>query len=228
MEKTITTQVKISLNKNSVKQCQRFVLVGAESTGKSTLASDLVSYFQKFGGDFSLTKCVDEYGRDYTIQKLGEAQEKAKKLQKTIPGMDSLVWTEHDFIHIAIEQNRLENEAAKSGSPLVICDTDTFATAIWLERYLQFWSERLEKMIQELPPRALYLLADHANIPFEADEIRDGEHLRPWMTRRFEEEMTKRNFPYIKLHGNRQERLKVAIEVIQLKLQKRIFTSSSF
>jgi HTH-type transcriptional repressor of NAD biosynthesis genes len=218
MEKTITAQVKSSLNKNSLKQCQRFVLVGAESTGKSTLASDLVDHFKKLGGDFSSTMRVDEYGRDYTIQKLGAAQEEAKKLQKTIPGMDSLVWTEQDFINIAVEQNRLENEAAKSGSPIVICDTDTFATAIWFERYLQFWSERLEKMIQELPPRALYLLADYADIPFEADEIRDGEHLRPWMTHRFEEEMTQRNFPYIKLHGNQKERFKAAVEAIKLKL----------
>jgi HTH-type transcriptional repressor of NAD biosynthesis genes len=217
MEKTITTQIKSGLNKNSFIRCKRFVLVGAESTGKSTLAADLVDYFRKLGGDFSTTMRVDEYGREYTIQKLAIAQEEAKKLQKSIPGMDSLVWTEQDFIHIAIEQNRLEDEVAKSGSQLVICDTDTFATAIWFERYLQCWSETLEKMIQELPARALYLLADHAGIPFEADEIRDGEHLRPWMTRRFEQEMTKRNYPYIKLHGNRQERFKAAVEAIKQK-----------
>jgi hypothetical protein len=38
------------------------------------------------------------------------------------------------------------------------------------------------------------------------------------MTHRFEEEMTQRNFPYIKLHGNQKERFKAAVEAIKLKL----------
>jgi HTH-type transcriptional repressor of NAD biosynthesis genes len=202
----------------SIVHCKRFVLVGAESTGKSTLAADLVKHYRSLGGSFSLTMRVDEYGREYTIEKLAKAQNLAKKNNQPVPGMESLQWTEQDFINIALEQNCLEDNGAKSGSPLVICDTDTFATAIWFERYLGSWSEKLEIMIQKLPLRELYLMADHEGIPFEADDIRDGEHLRSWMTQRFEQEIVKRNFPFMKLHGNREERLKAALEAIDQKL----------
>lgn len=209
MEKTIKNQFK-----QNIDVCKRFILIGSESTGKSTLARKLLNHFRRKGGDFSSTQLVEEYGREYTIIKLAQAQALANAQNKPPVGMESLIWTEEDFLNIAYEQNRLEDKAAQSGSPIVICDTDSFATAIWHERYRNYWPQSFDSIIANLPKRELYLLMDHNGIAFHADEIRDGEKFRAWMTKRFEEEMKKRNFPFIKLKGDRRKRLRIAIEEI--------------
>jgi nicotinamide riboside kinase len=45
-------------------------------------------------------------------------------------------WKTADFIAIAKEQNRQEDEAAKTANKVLICDTDAFATGLWHERYM--------------------------------------------------------------------------------------------
>ena len=38
------------------------------------------------------------------------------------------MWTPADFDTVAVEQTRRESLAAAAGSPLLVCDTDAFAT----------------------------------------------------------------------------------------------------
>ena len=56
------------------------------------------------------------------------------------------------------------------------------ATAIWEERYL---GQRPAEVRAAARWPDLYLLTDHDGVPFEQDGLRDGEHLREWMTGRF-------------------------------------------
>ncbi|MCU1420128.1 MAG: nadR, partial [Mycetocola sp.] len=44
----------------------RVIVVGAESTGKTTLTQDLVKHYRSRGGVWSNTLWVSEFGRDYT------------------------------------------------------------------------------------------------------------------------------------------------------------------
>ena len=41
-------------------------------------------------------------------------------------------------------------------------------------------------------------------IPFEQDGLRDGEHLRGWMTQRFRDRLRE---PWIEVHGSVEERV---------------------
>ena len=91
------------------------------------------------------------------------------------------MWTEEDFVDIAREQNRREDEAARRSGPVLVCDTDAMATAVWHERYRGARSARVEEVADAMAPRALYLLTDHTDVPFEDDGLRDGEHVRGWM-----------------------------------------------
>jgi len=118
------------------------------------------------------------------------------------------------FVHIAEEQTRRELAAARTGGPVLICDTDAFATCIWQERYLGHTSARVRAIAADLPPRALYLLTDHAEVAFEDDGLRDGEALRPWMTRRFEQELSALRVPWSCVRGARVERCAAALELI--------------
>ncbi len=86
----------------------RVCLVGAESTGKTTLARLLAEHYK--------TVWVAEYGREYSERKLEKDACSA--------------WTSNEFAHIARTQCHLEDDAARHANKILICDTDAFATGI--------------------------------------------------------------------------------------------------
>lgn len=199
-------------------EAARVILVGSESTGKTTLAQELVEHYRALGGDFALTQWVPEYGREYTEQLLErqgaiEADPDAE--------VHSAEWTAEDFAVIAVEQQRLEDAAAASGAPLVICDTDAFATQLWERRYLGDGSHAAFDAVPVLPPRALYIVADLVGVPFEQDGIRDGEDYREAMQQWFVEELTEREEHWALVSGDRAERLAKSVLLIDEVLGRR-------
>ena len=188
----------------------RVILVGAESTGTTTLAEALIDHYR---ARYPAIVTVEEYGRQFTYDLLAETAELAAANDRPEPGMDDLVWTPGHFATIAREQTALENAAALA-APLVIADTDALATLLWERRYLNGTSGSEAYAGELLPRRDLYLVTDHVGVPFEADEIRDGEHLRADMTRWFTEILTERGYPYALVTGSREKRLADAVALI--------------
>jgi nicotinamide riboside kinase len=185
-------------------RASRIVLVGSESTGKTTLAQALVAHYRTRWPD---TQWVAEYGREYT-EMLLQRQDVADA------DVRSADWTAEDFAVIAVEQQRREDAAAASGSPVLICDTDSFATQLWERRYLGDGSTAAFDAVPVSPPRGLYLLADVAGVAFEQDGIRDGEGYREAMQRWFIEELTAREQPWALINGTRAERLGRSIHLV--------------
>jgi HTH-type transcriptional repressor of NAD biosynthesis genes len=184
----------------------RVALVGAESTGTTTLARALCAALRQRGGAWERTEWVPEYGREYSVDLLAvaRAHDPAARAQ-------DVVWTEEDFVVIAREQNRLEDAAARRGGPLLICDTDAMATAVWHERYLGSRSASVERIADGMSPRALYLLTDHEGVPFEDDGLRDGEHVRGWMNARFAKVLRAGRVPWHLVSGPPDVRLRAAL-----------------
>ena len=195
----------------------RVILVGAESTGKTTLTQDLVKHYRSRGGVWANTLWVSEFGRDYTVGKIAELG----------IGFDddaefrSANWTSHDFAVIALEQQRLENAAASAGSPVLFCDTDALATQIWERRYLGNESTAARDALPTLPPRALYLLTDHNDVEFAQDGIRDGEQFRPTMQQWFVDELRLAGERGSFVHGGREQRVAEATALIDAVLAER-------
>ena len=192
----------------------RVVVVGAESSGSTTLSRDLAAHWRAQGNvqgnGHALTRWVPEYGRDYTAQKWADARARAQLAGQAAPLLGQLQWESSEFVHIARTQARMEEEAARGGGPLLVCDTDAYATAIWHERYLGAPSAEVLRLAAPGAPRRLYLLTDHVDVPFEQDGIRDGEALRPWMTGRFAEALHASGADWRRLRGSRLERLEQA------------------
>jgi HTH-type transcriptional repressor of NAD biosynthesis genes len=168
---------------------KRIVVLGAESTGTTTLAKALAEHYQ--------TVWVPEYGRDYC---LGWIDDKHKE------------WSTDEFVHIASEQSRREDEAARNAYGVLICDTDAFATSIWHKRYMGFPSPQVRK-IADKRKYDLYILTGD-EIPFAQDGTRDGEQIRHDMHQWFVEALEKSHRNYILVKGSHEERLKTAIEAI--------------
>lgn len=165
----------------------RVCVVGAESTGKTTLCERLAKHY---GCEF-----VAEYGRTYTEARYerGETGD----------------WVAHEFEHIAKEQARLEELAAIGAPEVLICDTDALTTAIWHEHYLGETAPDWQ-----IPNRiGLYLLSG-LDVPFTPDSIREGEASRERMHARLVEELQKSGVPVIEISGSVEEREAAAIAAI--------------
>ncbi len=170
---------------------KRVCIVGAESTGTTTLAKDLAEYYK--------TIWVPEYGRFYSEGKITASGE-------------GRGWRTDEFIRIAEGQNYLENSLAECSDGLVICDTDAYATSIWHERYVGSRSKAVEDLSHRYP-RDLYILTSD-EIPFVQDGTRDGESIRHWMHKRFIERLKEDHQLFIEVSGSKEKRLKAAVNAI--------------
>lgn len=164
---------------------KRVVVLGAESTGTTTLAMALAEHYD--------TTWVPEYGREYSIAKMD---------------CGDVEWHTSEFVQIAEEQSRREDLAARDANRLLICDTDAFTTCLWHERYIGYWSPEVAKVADRRHPD-LYLLTD-VDIPFVQDGYRDGEHIRDDMHKRFLEELQVAGTPFAVLSGSHDNRLDAA------------------
>lgn len=171
---------------------RRVCIIGAESTGTTTLAKSLAEHYN--------TVWVPEYGRFYCEGKFTGAQKDE--------------WRESEFVHIAKMQGEAEDQLAERSNGLVITDTDPFATSIWHERYLGTLSERVEQFVVGRKYDLYIVTGDE--IPFEQDGLRDGEHIRHNMHARFVEHLGETGRKFIIVTGDKEKRLKAAITAIDL------------
>jgi nicotinamide riboside kinase len=95
---------------------------------------------------------------------------------------------------------------------VLVCDNDPWAATVWCERYLGAGHPDVRAAVGARAP-ALYLLTDHAGVPFEQDGWRDGEHRREWMTARFRTLLADRGVPWHLVTGTPDERLADAVRV---------------
>ncbi len=100
---------------------------------------------------------------------------------------------------------------------MLVCDTDAFATGIWHERYVGTRSSAVEAHGRTA---AIYLLTDPDDVPFEQDGLRDGQHLRRWMTNVFVDRLSATGRNWCWLRGDRQSRLAAAVEQVERLLRR--------
>jgi HTH-type transcriptional repressor of NAD biosynthesis genes len=194
--------------------CTRVVVVGAESTGTTTVCLAVADRFRARGGIWAQTRWVGEYGRERSQQKL-------ELLCGSNPtaGLDEVGWSGEDFAHIANVQTHREQAAARGGSPLLVCDTDAFATQVWERRYLGSHSHRAATAA--VPHHDVYLVTDHIDVPFVQDGLRDGEHIRADMTRWFLDALTATGRSWVLLTGSLDDRVDLAVAVADNMLRLR-------
>ncbi|MBO3103244.1 AAA family ATPase [Cellulomonas fengjieae] len=169
---------------------RRVVVLGAESTGTTTLAEDLSSHFG--------LPVVAEFGREWS---------------EIRPGGFTAPWHTAEFDLVAREQARREDDAAAlTPVPLLVCDTDVLATTVWHERYVGHASPSVAGIAAARVPDLYLLTGDE--IPFVQDGLRDGEHLRHAMQDRFREVLAGQSAPWMELRGTRAQRLAEAVAVV--------------
>lgn len=169
---------------------KRVCVLGAESTGTTTLAEALARELR--------TCWVPEYGREYSEEKMRRGEE---------------FWKTEEFVYIAQEQNRRENAAARQANRILICDTDAFATTLWHRRYMGFANPAVEIMAAQRSCHLYLLTGDE--IPFVQDGYRDGEHIRHEMQSWFKHALERQAVPWRLIEGSPAKRLQEALVFIR-------------
>lgn len=169
---------------------KRIVVLGAESTGTTTLAQALAEHLK--------TSWVTEFGREYSFEKQARGETE---------------WRSEEFLEIAREQTRREDQAAREANRFLICDTNAFATTLWHRRYMGCVSPPLDAFASSC--RAdLYLLTGD-EIPFIQDGLRDGEAIRHEMHGWFVRALAEQPAEWMLLRGTPGERLAEAVRKLE-------------
>jgi NadR type nicotinamide-nucleotide adenylyltransferase len=169
----------------------RVVVLGAESTGSTTLAEALAHELH--------TNWVPEYGREYSLIR---------------EGGPFAEWRSEEFDLVVDRQIAMEWTARRTAPvPVIVCDTDVLATALWHERYLGAPAPRILATAKAHRPTFYVLTGD--DIPFVQDGIRDGEHLRHDMAERFRTTLRAQPVPFIEVRGSVAERVAMALKAVR-------------
>ncbi|WMX47759.1 AAA family ATPase [Streptomyces roseicoloratus] len=199
---------------------RRVVVLGAERTGATTLALALTDHYRRRGGVWARTRCVPDHGRAYEELRLAEL-----RAERPGAGRSDVRLHSADFPVIALRQAELEEEAARAGSPVLVCDSDAFAATIRHERHLGTSSPGTGE-IAARGRQHLWLLTDHRGIALADDGPGDGPgdgrgdgrgdaaQLRPWMTARLLTRLARTGRRTVVLTGPHEERLATAVAAV--------------
>lgn len=169
------------------KLVKRVCLLGAESTGKTTLASSLA---EAYG-----TLWNPEYGRPYT--EIGRRRGEP--------------WTSWEFTHIARVQCWYEDFLAGLCERVLFCDTDAFTTAVFHEVYLGTPADAFDELVERHYDAYLVCGLD---VPFAHDGIREFEEQRRAMHARYLERAAASGSPWAVVEGPPSVRVETARTVV--------------
>lgn len=167
----------------------KIAIVGPESTGKTTLASQLAEEFN--------TIWIPEFARNYLQEKWDSKQQ---------------ICTKDDLIPIAIGQTHLENEALKKANKILFCDTAVLVTKVFSDIYYNSCDAILEKAAKKHKYDLIFLT--DVDVPWEKDDLRDKPNDREESMAIFEQALVEYKKPYIKLSGTKEQRLEKATKII--------------
>ena len=167
---------------------KRILILGPESTGKSTLAEDLSQYFGE--------PWVPEFAREY-LEKIDRS------------------YQYEDLLEIAKGQVASEDLIAKKAEKLLFVDTDLRVIHIWSEHRFGKTDPWILDQIK-LRNYDLILLTD-TDLPWEPDPLREYPELemREYFFEKYRNLAQESGFPWEIVQGDRTIRLKKAILLIK-------------
>ncbi|MGP4865361.1 AAA family ATPase [Psychrobacter sp. T6-5] len=167
-------------------------VLGAESTGKTTLCRDLAAHFDSLW--------VSEYMRTYLQAKWDEEQ---------------LTCTWDDLLPIAQGQIASENKLAKQVTRMsnknryLFCDTSLFELMVYSHWYYGDCPAALEQAA--LAHHYDLILLTEVDIPWVADDLRDSPHQRDEISAYFASQLSKHQKPFQRISGDRKERVQQVV-----------------
>ncbi|RFM30365.1 AAA family ATPase [Deminuibacter soli] len=182
-------------------QLKKIVVIGPESTGKSTLCEQLAQHFQ--------TLWAPEYARDYLH--LHGTDYRYADLLPIAKGQLSL---EDRYALMAAEQWEHKKEKP-TVNPVLFIDTDMYVMKVWGEfvfgRCHQFVLDHIVQRSYDL-----YLFCN-IDLPWIKDELREypDEQPRKELFHIYRDLLINQHVPWVNITGNYEERLQKGIAAVK-------------
>ena len=173
---------------------KKIVIIGPESTGKSTLCEQLSKYYA--------ASLVKEYAREYLI---------TNGNNYTYDNLLDIAKGQISKEEIAIEEAS-QTANSNTETQLVFIDTDMYVMKVWCEYvFNKCHSWILNTIVNQ--KYDLYLLCN-VDLPWVKDELREYPDLitREKLYHYYKDIMVNQSIPWIDISGNYEERLQKALE----------------
>ena len=163
----------------------KIVLVGPESTGKTSLVIKLAEHFQ--------ANFVPEYARQYLSS-------------------GNTIKTPHDLGDLAEKQFAVEQQILKNcRGAWLFCDTDFHNIVVWSQHVFGLVDPRLQKREEE-QLYDLYLLLS-PDLPWVADGLRENPHLRQKLYQIYRTRLLEKNRFFVEISG-KEHRLEACLHAL--------------
>jgi HTH-type transcriptional regulator, transcriptional repressor of NAD biosynthesis genes len=159
---------------------RKVVFLGAESTGKSTLAERMAREYD--------TRFVAEFGREVWVQKNGQLQLS-------------------DYVDIARRHRELEDAAVLESKRFLFVDTNAITTMFLGYAYEGDGLPELTALARDAQTRYHHVFLCDADIPFEQDGWRDNDFWRRRAQGLIRYDLAVRALPYTLVSGTLEERV---------------------
>lgn len=165
----------------------KIVIIGPESTGKSTLTASLAKHYN--------AAWVKEYAREY-LENIKQPYEL------------------NDVLEMAKIQFEKEQEAEKNTSTHLFLDTDLTVFKVWIKEKYNTEIDWIENELKQSSDK-IFFICD-IDIPWQEDPLREHPNLedRKRIFNRYIQIMEENHFNYHIISGNEATRLKKCIEII--------------
>ena len=178
----------------------KVVILGPESTGKSTLSKLLAAHYQ--------TLYCPEYAREYLM-----THGKEYTYDDLLMIAKGQVAEEDDCVQ-QVNELATGNSNSTSKRPVLFIDTDMHVMKVWCEF---FFGKCHSYILDQLATRKydLYLLCN-IDLPWEQDELREYPDLetREKLYGIYKELLIGQSMPWVEISGDYTQRLEKAVEAV--------------
>ena len=189
---------------------KKIVILGPESTGKSTLCELLAQHYNtqwcpEFAREYLMTN-----GTDYTFDDLLTIAKGQLALENEYETMVNASWSKVEERWVNTKTLRSQNHP-----PLLFIDTDMYVMKVWCEYVFQKCHHFiLSEIVQR--PYQLYLLCK-PDLPWTQDELREypDEKPRQELYQIYRDAMISQQTPWVEILGSYDERLQQAISAVE-------------
>jgi nicotinamide riboside kinase len=191
---------------------KKFVIIGPESTGKSTLCSQLSDHYHTIWVPEYAREYLEKNGMNYTYDNLLVIAKGQIELEESVSDQLSAI----SYQPLALSHH--SSQLTAHSSQLLFIDTDMYVMKVWCEYVFNKCHNWILNRIAERNYDG-YLLCN-ADLPWVADNLREYPDVetRNKLYQFYKDLMVNQSVPWVNISGNYEERLLKAINFIDKEL----------